>query len=241
MKDRNHVTNEELVIRIKAGIDTGMNMLQLYEQTRLFICGIAKRYKGLAEFDDLQQEGYLALYDAIDGFQPEKGYKFLTYAGYWIAQRIQRYITAQKLPDGGLLSLDIRTIAEDDGEVLINTLRAEVDVEEDVVEDVNLHELKAVLWPLVDALPDNQGEVLRMRYQENKTRKVTAECLGIGEKQARALEEKGLRELRCARLRAFLPEVEEIYSMGIVGNGARRFNTTWTSSTERAAMRYIKE
>lgn len=56
------MTNEELAIRIKAGIDTADNMLQLWEQTRRFIRRIASRYVGAAELEDLEQEGYLALY-----------------------------------------------------------------------------------------------------------------------------------------------------------------------------------
>ena len=71
------MTNEELAIRIKAGIDTADNMLQLWEQTRRFIRRIASRYVGAAELEDLEQEGYLALYDAVDGYRPDLGCKFL--------------------------------------------------------------------------------------------------------------------------------------------------------------------
>ena len=86
------MTNEELVIRIKAGIDPAENMLALYEQVKAFINSIAWKYHGREEIEDLEQEGYLALYDAIDGYAPDTGYKFLTYAKPWIIQRIQRYI-----------------------------------------------------------------------------------------------------------------------------------------------------
>lgn len=86
------MTNEELVIRIKAGIDPAENMLALYEQVKAFIHSIAWKYRGREEIEDLEQEGYLALYDAIDGYDPEAGCKFLTYAEYWISQSIMRYI-----------------------------------------------------------------------------------------------------------------------------------------------------
>lgn len=86
------MSNEELVIQIKAGVRVAENMGQLYEQTRKFIHSIAQKYKNYETIEDLEQEGYLALYDAIDGFEQAKGYKFLTYAEYWIKQRIQRYI-----------------------------------------------------------------------------------------------------------------------------------------------------
>lgn len=86
------MTNEELVIRIKAGIDTAENMLALYEQVKAFIRAIAWKHRSHEEIEDLEQEGYLALYDAIDGYDPDADCKFLTYAKYWIRQRIMRYI-----------------------------------------------------------------------------------------------------------------------------------------------------
>jgi RNA polymerase sigma factor (sigma-70 family) len=86
------MTNEQLVIRIKAGIDPGENMLALYEQVKAFIHTIAWKHRSYEDIEDLKQEGYLALYDAIDGYDPESGCKFLTYAEYWIKQRIVRYI-----------------------------------------------------------------------------------------------------------------------------------------------------
>ena len=86
------MTNEELVIRIKAGIDPAENILTLYNQVKAFIHTIAWKHRGQEEVEDLEQEGYLALYDAIDGYDPEAGCKFLTYAEYWISQRIMRYI-----------------------------------------------------------------------------------------------------------------------------------------------------
>lgn len=60
MRDRRQegVANEELVIRIQAGTDVPENMLQLWEQTKAFIHTVALRYQGLAELEDLEQEGY---------------------------------------------------------------------------------------------------------------------------------------------------------------------------------------
>ena len=71
------MTNEQLVIHIKAGEDVSGNMAQLWEQTRRFIHTIAARYQGQAEIEDLEQEGYLALCDAVDGYNPAAG--FLTH------------------------------------------------------------------------------------------------------------------------------------------------------------------
>lgn len=86
------MNNEQLVIRIKAGENVAENMEALYLQVKNFIHGIALRYQGQTELDDLEQEGYLALHDAVDGYDPASGFLFLTYARHWIRQRMVRYI-----------------------------------------------------------------------------------------------------------------------------------------------------
>lgn len=87
-----NMTNEELVAQIQAGIDTAANMALLWQQNRPLIGQIAGRYNHYAEEDDLIQEGYIGLCDAVDGYSPEGGAKFMTYAVYWIRQRMRRYI-----------------------------------------------------------------------------------------------------------------------------------------------------
>lgn len=84
--------NEELVARIKAGIDTAGNMLALWEQNKAIIYQIARKYSAFADMEDLQQEGYLALYPAIDGFNPDNGNKFLSYATTVIERKLRNYI-----------------------------------------------------------------------------------------------------------------------------------------------------
>ena len=86
------MTNEQLAARIRAGEAVGENMAQLYDQVKDFIRSVAWKYKGLGELEDLEQEGFLALYDAIDHYEADQGVKFLSYAEYWIRQRMQRYL-----------------------------------------------------------------------------------------------------------------------------------------------------
>ena len=86
------MTNEQLVDQIKAGKDVSKNMTQLYNQNKKFIRLIARRYNGVGELEDMEQEGFLALYDAIDHYEADQGVKFLSYAEYWIRQRMQRYL-----------------------------------------------------------------------------------------------------------------------------------------------------
>lgn len=84
--------NEELVIRIQAGENVTKNMELLYSQIQSYIRSIAWRYRDTGEMEDLMQEGYLALYPAIENYDPAAGCKFLTYASHWIRQGMQRYL-----------------------------------------------------------------------------------------------------------------------------------------------------
>lgn len=63
--------------------------------TRLVI-SIAKRYRSQKlEFDDLIQEGNYGLLKAVEKFEYRRGYKFSTYASYWIRQCITRALADQ--------------------------------------------------------------------------------------------------------------------------------------------------
>ena len=84
--------NEQLVARINAGVDTADNMLLLYQQNKGLIYTIAKKYSGLAEMDDLVQEGYIALCEAVNHYEASAGVKFSSYAGTVIRRHMQRYI-----------------------------------------------------------------------------------------------------------------------------------------------------
>lgn len=83
---------EQLVYQINAGVEVGENMLTLYRQMKGLIYTIAKRYCGMAELEDLCQEGYLALHDAVIHYDPTAGIKFSVYAGEVIKRRMLRYI-----------------------------------------------------------------------------------------------------------------------------------------------------
>lgn len=292
------MSNEQLIMLIKAGEDVAENMERLYFQVRGFIHTIAWRYRGLAEPEDLEQEGYLALYPAIDGYDPERDIKFVTYAEPWIRQRIQRYIQN----NGSCLRLSvhrlervrryrrfvsayaaeygqepseieaaanlnitreqIRDIRKDAYRVRLGSLDSPVtgldgeedgtvgdmvasgeDLEGDALERMECEELRRELWSCVDSLPGRQSEVLQMRYQKDMTLGAIGQEYDTTPEAVRQIHAKALRELRkprhSKRLKPFLPEADRIYSAALMGNGVSRFNTTWTSSTERVALKRL--
>lgn len=86
------MVNEQLVALIRAGENEAENMLQLWKQNKGFIYQIARKYSGYAEIDDLCQEGYIGLCEAVQHYDSNSGVPFIHYAAIWIRQAIGRYV-----------------------------------------------------------------------------------------------------------------------------------------------------
>ena len=84
----------EAATRARAGdFDARQSMI---EHNLRLVVSIAKGYLGRGvPLSDLIEEGNLGLMHAIDKFEPERGFRFSTYASWWIRQSIERAIMHQ--------------------------------------------------------------------------------------------------------------------------------------------------
>ena len=88
------MSNEELVKEIQAG-EAG-RLVNLYLCNKGFISMLARKYRGMAEEEDLMQEGYIGLQVAAERFDAAFGVPFISYAADWIRQGMQRCVNGSR-------------------------------------------------------------------------------------------------------------------------------------------------
>ncbi|MDR1135672.1 MAG: RNA polymerase sigma factor RpoD [Clostridiales Family XIII bacterium] len=135
----------ELAMRMENGDSSAKQ--RLCEANLRLVVSIAKRYVGRGMlFLDLIQEGNFGLIKAVDKFDWRKGYKFSTYATWWIRQAITRSIADQartiRIPVhmvetiNKLIRISRQLLQEYGREPLPEEIAAEMDISEDKVREI---------------------------------------------------------------------------------------------------------
>jgi len=86
-----HEEEVDLSKRAKAGDRRARQ--RLIEKNLRLVVSVAKRYRGMGlPFEDLIQEGNIGLMKAVEKFDPDRGWRFSTYATWWVRQAVQRAV-----------------------------------------------------------------------------------------------------------------------------------------------------
>src|ERR671919_35820 len=186
----------ELAQRIEQG-DLDAKERMINSNLRLVV-SLAKKYQGheLALLD-LIQEGILGLIRAAEKFDWRRGYKFSTYATFWIRQAIQRGLANQ----GRTIRIPVHI-----GQRERKIAREERQPHEEVEIGLRDQTVRAAL----DQLPEQERRVIKLRYgingDEPTPLREAGRQLGLSPERVRRIEHKALARLAEFREVAALSE-----------------------------------
>ena len=201
------MTNEELAKAAQQGHQGALP--QLWEATRALLFAFAWKFytrqgkdrcaqRGVA-LEDLQQEAFFALYDAVGAFDEGKGYQFTTYLSRATENRFRACmgIRGKRDPLNHADRLERPLPGEEERQQGDTIPDEQAQAALEAVDDAAQQEqLQAVLGEALETLPAPQGDVLRLRFACRKTRPETAQALGISPQEVRKAEQRALQLLR---------------------------------------------
>ena len=198
------MTNEELVYLYQNGDKQALE--KIIEQNKGIIYKLVNKFyvekTNSIDKEDLEQEGFIGLITAADKYKLdiEKPCKFITYAVYWIYQKINRFMQNKNTNEE--TSLNTPT-GEDEGKELMDYIEG-VDYSYENVEDKiynqQLHKDLEVVMEEYNTLKER--EVLKLRYGFDNNKRMTFEELGevynVSRTMINNIENTALRKIRQA-------------------------------------------
>ena len=86
------MTNEQLVEQIRNGYSVTDNMELLYQNNLKLIRRFIRPYTVYEQEEDLLQQSYFGLWEAVKHYESSKNVKFMTCAKFWIKRSVMQYI-----------------------------------------------------------------------------------------------------------------------------------------------------
>lgn len=249
------MTNNEIAAAIKRG-ETSLLPILWERVQRLTMIKAKDYYNSHAEIcaaagvtlEDLQQEGYFAMIEAVEYFQEETGYTFNTFLRYPLQNAFNslcgmRRVRTRKRPLNAAESL-YKPISEDEELYLLDMIPDEAAENEftKVEAAVYTQQLHKDLEECLSTLPEVAQEVIRGKYYKSLTMQEIAAEAGITVIQAYRKERYGLRDLGRGRNRKRLEQYrQDIISTHAYRSSFAAWRNTGTSSTEYTVLKLEQE
>lgn len=132
-----------------------------------------RRYKGFSNYDDLCQDGRLALYNALQSYEPEKG-DFYWWANKYIKTKISREANRHstiKIPLKHTKQVTPYKVSQ---------LPIIIDNSPDAIENISKNEIETMVRKMVNCLPDDQRKVIELHYEMSSAQGSRSEIQSIG-------------------------------------------------------------
>lgn len=289
------MSDEELVKLIQQGENINNGMEQLYMKTKGFINHCAKKYKGFADMEELMQEGYIALDNAVKAFDNEKYERFIfclqiylsrQFEKYYIENNrsgmiskgynsyISRYLKIQKFfkltfnrdPNmreyvaylrlsvemvkkiedimnmRKIVSIDAPISGDEDEKLCFGmTLSDSENVEVNVTDTMMDDDIKSGLWEIVRSNTNKEEySVIWAIYTWDMPLDKYAKQTGISRKVVTNNRNSALSKLRAYKIKKMIADRYEINYAQAFRSSITSFKNTFTSSTERAAIKNVE-
>lgn len=248
------MTNEELALLIQSGCREYIP--QLWTQIKRFVSMKAGQYERhltgcAADEEDLQQSGYIAMMEAVKYYNPEKGYKFITYLDLTLKKAFRQIAGIESSRRDAALSavsLD-ELIGPDDNDIrridLIEDAAAQAPFYE-LMERESLNEAREAIEKALEKVNEQAQRLIKLIYFEGKSLTEAASMAGYSSRQAaEQAHYNALRKIRNSsaadKLKTVLNDLGEfdLYSEALKGTGLKPFREHWESSTERTSIMHI--